>query len=115
MRYFTLLAVLAWLTMALVGCSRSSSTAAPLKNFDLGVIDISGGKPSDHVLSDGRVCTVTPELLTNGNVRLTTVITETNTAGIRRTTHLFEAPVGQRVTFAQDTETSLTLKLQTSK
>jgi hypothetical protein len=115
MRYCFLLVVLASLALALVGCSRSSSTAVLPQINDFGIIEVSGGMPSNHTLADGRVCTVTPAILVGGNVRLTTLVVETNASGIKRTTHVFDCPVGQTVTFAHDKDTVITVTLRNSK
>ncbi len=87
------------LTFALDGCSRQSGKAMLPQNNDFGVIEVSDGKPVIHVLADGRTCTITPVLLPDGNVNLTTKITETN--GFRALT--FEAPLnGRACTFGFD-------------
>jgi hypothetical protein len=110
MKKYTSLVVLASLTMALAGCSKHSQTASFPKNNDLGVIDVSSGKPSSHTLADGRACTVTPTILPDGDVSLATKIDEKN--GSRKTL-VFEAPVdGRAYTFAFDKSTVITVALR---
>jgi hypothetical protein len=112
------LVVLASLTAVLVGCSKHSSAAANPKNNDLGVIEVSGGKPSSHILADGRVCTITPTVLADGNVNLATTIIETNASGVKRSSLVFEAPgwVADRAyTFGFDKDTIFTVTLHMSK
>jgi hypothetical protein len=116
MKNFTSLAVLASFTVALAGCSRHSPTTAIPKNNDLGVVEVSGGLPSSHTLADGRVCTITPSILTDGNVKLATTIIETNASGVKRSSLVFEAPVdGRAYTFGFDKDTVFTVTLHESK
>jgi hypothetical protein len=104
------LVVLASLAIALAGCSKHSQTAGFPKNNNLGVIDVSNGKPSSHTLADGRACTITPTVLPDGNVSLATVVDETN--GSRKTL-VFEAPVdGRAYTFGFDKSTVITVALR---
>ena len=80
---------------------------------DLGVIDVSSGKPSPHTLADGRVCTITPTILPNGNVSLNTSIVETNGSTTRSRTLTFEAPAdGRAYTFGFDNSTAITVALR---
>jgi len=112
----TPLIILASLTLAFTGCSKHSPTATVPKNNDLGIIEVSGGKPSSHTLADGRVCTITPGVLSGGNVSLTTTINETNASGVKRSSLVFEAPVdGRAYTFEFDKSTVITVALQESK
>jgi hypothetical protein len=104
------LVVLASLAIALAGCSKHAQTAGFPKNNNLGVIDVSSGKPSSHTLADGRACTITPAVLPDGNVSLATTIDETN--GSRKTL-VFEAPVdGRAYTFGFDKSTVITVALR---
>ena len=104
-----LLIVLASLSLAIAGCSRHSQTASLPKNNDLGVIDVSSSKPSSYTLADGRACVITPTVLQDGNVSLTTRIEGTN--GSRTLT--FEAPVdGRAYTFGFDKSTVITVALR---
>ena len=104
------LVVLASLAIALAGCSKHSQMAIFPKSNDLGVIDVSSGKPSSHTLADGRVCTITPTVLPDGNVRLATTINEINAS---RVTLVFEAPAdGRAYTFGFDKSTVLTVTLR---
>ena len=104
------LVVLASLAMALVSCSKHSQTAGLPKISNLGVIDVSSGKPSSHTLEDGRACTITPTVLPDGNVSLATVVDETD--GSRKAL-VFEAPVDERAyTFGFDKSTVITVALR---
>jgi hypothetical protein len=110
MKIHTSLVILASLTLAFTGCSKHSQTAGIPKNNDLGVLDISSGKPSSHTLADGRACTITPTVLPDGNVSLTTTIDETN--GSRKTL-VFEALAdGRACTFGFDKSTVITVALR---
>jgi hypothetical protein len=112
MKYSTSLIALTLLALALAGCSKHSQTAAFPKNNNLGVINVLDGKPSSHTLDDGRVCTITPSVLPNGNVKLTTTIIETNASGVKRSSLVFESPVnGRACTFGFDKNTVLTVTL----
>jgi hypothetical protein len=107
------LLILTSLTLAFTGCSRQSQTAGIPQNNDLGVIEVSSGKPSSYTLADGRVCTITPTVLPDGNVSLTTTINETNASGVKRSSLVFETPVdGRAYTFGFDKSTALTVALR---
>ena len=113
MKKYTSLVVLASLTMAFAGCSKHSPTAAVPKNNDFGVIEVSGGLPSSHTLADGRVCTITPTVLADDNVKLTTTIVETNASGVKRSSLVFQAPIdGRAYTFGFDKSTVITVALR---
>jgi hypothetical protein len=104
------LVVFASLAIVLAGCSKHSQTAGFPKDNNLGVLDVSSGKPSSHTLADGRACTITPTVLPDGNVSLATVIDETN--GSRKTL-VFEAPAdGRACTFGFDQSTVITVALR---
>jgi hypothetical protein len=62
-------------------------------------------------LADGRVCTITPTILADGNVKLATTIIETNASGVKRSSLDFESPVGRVMTFAFDKDTVFTVTL----
>ena len=110
MKIRTPLIILASLTLAFTGCSKHSQTASFPKNNDLGVIDVSSGKPTSHTLADGRVCTITPTVLPDGNVSLATTMNETNAS---RATLVFEAPAdGRAYTFGFDKSTVITVALR---
>ena len=94
------------------GCSRRSPAAAQPTRTDLGVIEIADGKPSSHILSDGRVCVITPTILKDGNIELTTTINETNAAGVKRSSNTFQCPAGKTLAFPFDKETVIILNLQ---
>jgi hypothetical protein len=116
MRFCTLLAVFMSLMMALVGCSRHSSvTMPPSKNYNLGVIEVSDGKLARYNLGDGKICTVTPVPLADGNVQLTTLVVETKGSGSRRLMNVFKCPVGQTTTFYCGEDNLITLTLHKSK
>jgi hypothetical protein len=110
MKIHTPLIILASLILAFAGCSKHSQTAGFPKTNDLGVVDVSSGKPSSHTLTDGRACTITPTLLPGGDVSLATRIDETN--GSTKTL-VFQAPAdGRACTFAFDKSTIITLALR---
>src|ERR1017187_9166016 len=112
MKIKTPLIALTLLALVFAGCSKHSPTASALpKNIDLGVIEVSGGIPSSHILADGRVCTITPSILADGNVKLATTIIETNASGVKRSSLDFESPVDRAVTFAFDKDTVFTVTL----
>jgi hypothetical protein len=113
---YTSLVILASLTVAFAGCSRHSPTAGLPKNNDLGVIEVSGGKPSSHTLADGRVCTVTPTILADGNIKLATTIIETNASGVKESSLDFESAfVDRAMTYGFDKDTVITVTLHNSK
>ena len=98
------------------GCSKHSPTVAVPGNNDLGVIEVSGGLPSSHTLADGRVCTITPTVLADGNVRLATTIVETNASGVNRSSLVFESRADDRAyIFGFDKSTVITVALHKSK
>jgi hypothetical protein len=102
------LLIVASLALAFTGCSKPSPTASLPKNNDFGVIHVSSGQPSSHTLADGRACTITPTILPDGNVSLTTRIDEAK--GFKTLT--FETPIdGKAYTFAFDQNTSITVTL----
>jgi len=67
----TLLAV-ALLAFGLIGCSKQpqSKAAVALKNYDLGLVDVSDGIHTMHDLGDGRVCVIAPVLQKDGSMIL---------------------------------------------
>jgi hypothetical protein len=110
MKINTRLIFLSSLMLLFAGCSKSSQIVALPPNNDLGVIEVSGGKPSSHTLADGRACTITPTVLPDGNASLATTIEEINGS---RNTLVFEAPVdGRACTFAFDKSTVITVALR---
>ena len=116
MKHRTPLIAFALLATLFPGCSRQSPTTALPKNNDLGVIEVTGGKPSRHTLADGRVCTITPTLLADGDVKLATTIIETNASGLKRSSLDFKSPALDRaMTFGVDKDTVLTVTLHISK
>jgi hypothetical protein len=112
MKCYTPLFTFALFASLCTGCSKHSPTTALPKNNDLGVIEVSDGMPSSHILADGRVCTITPTILADGNVKLATTIIETNASGVKRSSLVFEAPVdGRAYTFGFDKDTVFTVTL----
>jgi hypothetical protein len=107
MKRFVLLIALVSLAVTLAGCSKHSRAADFLKNNNLGVINVSNGKPSSYTLADGRTCTITPTLLPSHNARLTTTITEIN--GSKRTLVFEVPPDGHADTFPIDNSTAITV------
>jgi hypothetical protein len=98
------------------GCSRHSPAAAIPKMTDFGVIEVTDGIPSRHVLADGRACVVTPTILKDGRIKLVTSVRETNASGGIITSSLaFDAPADQATSFAFDKSTVISLTLHISK
>lgn len=108
------LIALTLLVLAFAGCSKHSPAAAP-KNVDLGVVDVSGGKPSSQILADGRGCTITAAPVQGGVINLTATLTETNASGVKELSRTIEVqgPIApdqtQTITIGRDT--IITLKL----
>jgi len=108
MKIRTPLLILATFVLAFTGCSKHTQSASLPKHIDLGVVDVSSGKPISRTLADGRVCTITPTVLPDGNASLTTKIIETN----GWTTLTFEEPVdGRAYTFSFGKSTVITVAL----
>jgi len=103
----TLLIVLASLTIALAGCLKHAQARSI---NDLGIIDVTSGKPSSHALAGGRVCIVTPTVLPNGSVSLKTMVDDTD--GARKTLTIETSTVGQPMFFALDKNTALKVFLR---
>jgi hypothetical protein len=103
----TSLIVLASLAIALAGCVKHSQDS---RINDLGIIDVTSGKPSTHTLADGRVFIVTPTVLPNGSVSLKTVVDDVD--GARKTLTIETSTVGQPMCFAFDKSTALKVFLR---
>ena len=73
------------LATLIAGCSKHSQTAVVPKVTDLGVIEVSDGIPIQQRLGGSRACVITPTVFTNGGVRLSIAIIETNSAGVVQT------------------------------
>ena len=113
MKIRTPLVILVSLALTFIGCSKDPHAANVSKSNDLGIVDVSNGTPSSHVLADGRICVVTPSVLPNGNVRLAMTINETNASGVKHSSLVFEAPAdGRPYTFGFDNSTVLTVALR---
>jgi hypothetical protein len=113
MKYHTSLITAALFASLLTGCSKHSQTAVVQKITDFGIIAVSNGIPSSHILADGRVCVMTPTVLPGGHqIELATSITDTNAAGKRRVYSLttFFTP-DQATTFAFDSNNVVSLTL----
>jgi hypothetical protein len=112
MRHCTSLFALALLASLLAGRSKHSPTAVVPKITDLGVVEVSDGIPSRHLLADGRACVMTPTVLKDGKVKLVTRIGDTNAAGIR---HIYtlttDLSADQATTFAFDQDNVINLTL----
>jgi PBP1b-binding outer membrane lipoprotein LpoB len=68
MTYRTPLITAALLASLLTGCSKHSPAANP-KVTDLGVVEFSDRTPIRHDLDGGKVCVITPTMITNGSTR----------------------------------------------
>ena len=87
MKYHTSLTILALLVSLLAGCSKHSAVAASpnSKATDLGIVEVSDGIPIQQSLGGSRACVITPTVFTNGSVRLSIAIVETNSDGVVQT------------------------------
>lgn len=94
MNHYTLPVIAALLVSLFTSCSRHSPEATSPKFKDLGVVEISNGTPIHKDLGGGRGCIITPTVYTNGSVRLTITIEETNSAGVVR---ILARPTGQNM------------------
>jgi hypothetical protein len=113
MKNCTPLIIVALLVALLTGCSKHSQTAVVQKITDLGIIAVSNGIPSRHILADGRTCVMTPTVLPGGHqIELATRITDTNAAGTR---HVYSLTTyftsDQATTFAFDSNNVISLTL----
>jgi hypothetical protein len=91
-KFRTPLLLLASFILALAGCSKHPQTVSFPGDNNLGVIDVSSGKPSVYTLADGRVCTVTATVLPDGKVRLTAVTDETTGSSKTQRTLVSDLP-----------------------
>jgi hypothetical protein len=86
MKHRTPLIALTLLALTFTGCSKHSPDAAARpKVYDLGVVEVSDGIPVQQSLGGSRACIITPTVFTNGSVRLSIAIMETNSTGDVRT------------------------------
>ena len=77
MKNHTSLIVAALVGLLIVGCSKhAQGTADAQKSFNLGVVEVSDGTPIRHDFGGGRVCTITPTILTNGDIGMECKIEE---------------------------------------
>ena len=84
MKNHTSLTILALSISLLAGCSKHSAVATS-KPTDLGIVEVSDGMPIQQSLGGSRACVITPTVFTNGSVRLSIAIVETNSAGVVET------------------------------
>ncbi len=111
MKFRTLLVILASFTLAFAGCSKHPQTVSFPGDNNLGVIDVSSGKPSVHTLADGRVCTVSATILPDGKVRLTTATDETTGSSKTQRTLVSDVPADiGTFTYAFDESTTITVE-----
>lgn len=116
MKHHTLLSAIALVASLFTGCSKNSPAAAGPKVMDLGIVDISNGVASRHVLADGRVCDMTPTILHDGRVKLVATIDNTNAAGARVAYSLTTVlPADQATLLALDQNNVVGLTLHTPK
>jgi len=113
MTYRTSLTAGVLLVSLVIGCSKHSQIAAAPKVTDLGTIEVADGKPSSHVLADGRTCVLTPTVLPGGyQIQLETSIKHTNAAGTRHVQSLTAYFTPNRATtFAFDSNNVISLTL----
>jgi hypothetical protein len=110
---FTPLIIATFFAALLTGCSKHSQTAEVPKVTDLGIIAVSNGVPSSHIIADGRVCVMTPTLLPGGHqIELATSISNTDAAGTRHVYSLttYFTP-DQATTFSFDSNDVIRLTL----
>jgi hypothetical protein len=109
----TPLIALTSLVLAFAGCSKHSPTAALQKNIDMGVIEVSGGKPSSQILADGRTCTITTTVFPGGTVNLTATLIETNVSGVKELSRSVQVPgvPDKPYTISIGQDTIITVKL----
>jgi hypothetical protein len=69
MKYHTPLITAALLVSLFTGCSKHSPTAASPKVTDLGIVEFSDKTPIRRDLGGGKVCVITPTMITNGSAR----------------------------------------------
>ena len=79
------LIALTLLAFPFAGCSKHSPPATTSKATDLGVVTVSDGIPIYKDLGGSRACIITPSVLTNGDVRLTITLQQTNSDGVVET------------------------------
>lgn len=73
--------------------AKMSTDATPLKVTDLGVVDVSSGKPIRQDLGDGKACVITPTVITKGGakiIRMQMVVERTDSGGV---VHKQAAPI----------------------
>jgi len=75
MTYRTPLITAALLASLLTGCSKHSPAATNPKVTDLGVVEFSDRTPIRHDLDGGKVCVITPTVITNGSTRQVMLVT----------------------------------------
>jgi hypothetical protein len=115
-KQFASLFALALAVSLFAGCSRQSPAAASPKTTDFGIVEVSEGVPSQHVLADGRMCTLTPTLLNDGKVKLVIRIRGTNAAGdVLSSSLVFDAVADQATTYAFDKSNVITVTLHVAK
>jgi len=69
MKNHTSLIIAVVFSLLIAGCSKhAQGTAAAQKSFNFGVVDVSDGTPIRHDFGGGSVCTITPTILTNGDI-----------------------------------------------
>jgi hypothetical protein len=77
MKKNTSLIVAALVSLLIAGCSKhTQGTTDAQKSFNWGVVDISDGTPISHDFGGGKVCTITPTILTNGDIGMECKIEE---------------------------------------
>ena len=113
MTYRTSLTVGALLVSLVIGCSKHSQASSAPKVTDFGTIEVADGKPSSHVLADGRMCVLTPTVLPGGHqIQLETSIKDTDASGTRHVYSLttYFTP-DQATTFVFDSNNVISLTL----
>ena len=99
MRHIVSLALAALAAVGVVGCSKTNARDARLRQEfsipadmpvrDLGVVELRSDTPQRIVLGDGKDCTVTATLLTNGLLQMNVVYYAKEEVVKGQTTHNF--------------------------
>jgi type II secretory pathway component HofQ len=72
MRIRNLLIIFAAFTLALTSCSKhsDSGSGSHAKQSDLGIVQVSNGEKTRHVLKNGQICTILPTVSADGTILL---------------------------------------------
>jgi hypothetical protein len=101
MKYYKSPVIAALLISLFTGCSKHSPAATHRQITDLGVVDVSDGKPTTYTLPGGEVCVITPTTnLPDGTIYLAARFNYTNSSGTKKTmTFNMKVPSDKTVVF----------------